>query len=155
MELTESPVTVTDKADLYRPGPFPFTLRITMSPTTAADEFGVRFFTILTVPFGVTYEAFIVIRTDDSPWEFYGFDSIGDNESYELSGPVPAPNAEGYHVVDFLFSSFGIKVKMSGTELINLESDALGAEITGWNNQANDLAFTFGPILDYLTVEVC
>ena len=68
---------------------------------------------------------------------------------------MPAPNAEGYHVVDFLFSSFGIKVKMSGTELINLESDALGAEITGWNNQANDLAFTFGPILDYLTVEVC
>lgn len=155
-DVTKEAKTVTSSEDFYKPGSYPYDIRLVMSPATKdMQEFAVKFFK-LQAPFGSSYQAQIVIRTDGSAWKITGFDDYDNNPNLALKQGVtiPSPESDGLYRVDLLFTGEGLKVKINGLEVIEIQSDNLATEIKGWDDSISDVGMKFDPVLSTLRVQV-
>ena len=155
-DLTTVPATVKSTTDYYKPGAYPYDIRLVMSPATAEmQEFALKFFKLQS-PVGRNYEAQLVIKTDGTNWKNNGFDSIDNNHKipFKPGVTIPAPNSDGLYTVDLMFSETGLKVKMMGVEVLEMAQPNLAAEIKGWDDSTSDVGISFNPVLSTLTVQV-
>ena len=155
-ELTTTPATVTSTHDRYKPGDYPFDIRLVMSPATESiQEFSLKFFKLQS-PWGDNFEAQFVIKTDGTNWKNSGFNSIADNYkiAFKPYVTIPSPDSDGLYTVDLFFSEDGLKVQIMGVEVIEIADSSLAAEIKGWDDSNNDVGIAFNPIPQTLTVQV-
>jgi hypothetical protein len=127
-----------------------------MSPVTKdMQEFALKFFKLQS-PWGNSYQAQLVIKTDGSSWKNNKFKSIDDNPNLALKTGVkiPSPNSDGLYIVDLLFSETGLKAKMMGVEVLDITNSDLVAEIKGWDDSISDIGIKFNPVLSTLLVQV-
>ncbi|KAL5262761.1 hypothetical protein ACHWQZ_G008229 [Mnemiopsis leidyi] len=155
-DLTVIPAAVTSTSDFYKPGTYPFEIRLVMSPVTKdMDAFSLKFFTLQS-PWGEVYKAEFIIRTDGSSWENYKFENFPDNYNLALKQGVtiPGPDGNGLYQVDLVFSEAGMKAYIMGIEVLVVEDSNLVAEIKSWDDSISDLGISFNPVLPSLMVQL-
>ncbi|XP_063687917.1 uncharacterized protein LOC134821166 isoform X2 [Bolinopsis microptera] len=155
-ELTTTPATVTSTHDRYKPGDYPFDIRLVMSPATKdIQDFSFKFFKLQS-PWGGNFEAQFVIKTDGTNWKNSGFNSIANNHkiAFKPDVTIPSPDSDGLYTVDLFFSEDGLKVQIMGVEVIEIADSSLAAEIKGWDDSVSDVGISFNPIPQTLIVQL-